>query len=572
MKVLRKYADRGYGILLSIHQPRVGVFELLDRVLLLQRGQIIYSGTPYGAQSYFDTLRIVLPLRENPADSLLDAFEDVQTLNRAFTACADIETNTSHTINQLTPPHTTEHTFATNRPVSLLQHLYIQIRVLLLLLVRLCYRDINIVIFPTAMIAGVTLLLVAIFWNIFRPALVTRIYTASYAFHQIGTIADIVFKSYAWLYTAEYPRFSSEIEDRRMHSLTVSLWWLLLTAVRSASFTLVSCAVAYWALKFSDGSVLHFSEFLLGSWLTAMLSALVTLSVTALCLNEVVGSGVAMIYVMYGVLYRQSVSVELMPRFMRWLLQLSPHRHQTVFLWRTQALDTTFQCPQTDSNSSILLTTFNCPVTGRTYADYLSYDNSTSRALGLLFMWFVFWALLVVMVICWRQYLTALWKKLTSKNQNYSHANIPRVTSVILLPKQSIRLPSAQFVSLLLKNVTYKIDNHTILSDINFSAQSGQLIAVMGASGSGKTTLLNIMAGKAMPGVFTGQLLLHDRIMNCGLAEVINFDDSLASVLGVCACILRVLFCVCVCKCVHGCVHACTCVSFCACACICLCF
>ncbi len=43
-------------------------------------------------------------------------------------------------------------------------------------------------------------------------------------------------------------------------------------------------------------------------------------------------------------------------------------------------------------------------------------------------------------------------------------------------------------------HVSFRIDNKIILSDVSFSVQPGQTVAVMGPTGSGKTTLINLLA------------------------------------------------------------------------------
>ncbi len=43
-------------------------------------------------------------------------------------------------------------------------------------------------------------------------------------------------------------------------------------------------------------------------------------------------------------------------------------------------------------------------------------------------------------------------------------------------------------------HVSFKMDNHPILTDVSFSVQPGQTVAVMGPTGSGKTTLIHLLA------------------------------------------------------------------------------
>ena len=47
------------------------------------------------------------------------------------------------------------------------------------------------------------------------------------------------------------------------------------------------------------------------------------------------------------------------------------------------------------------------------------------------------------------------------------------------------------------------------LSDVNFSVEKGEYVAIMGESGSGKTTLLNILASLDKP--TNGEILLNGK-------------------------------------------------------------
>lgn len=52
-------------------------------------------------------------------------------------------------------------------------------------------------------------------------------------------------------------------------------------------------------------------------------------------------------------------------------------------------------------------------------------------------------------------------------------------------------------------------DGVTILEDINFTAEEGEIISILGSSGSGKTTLLNVILG--MTGITEGEILYNGK-------------------------------------------------------------
>ena len=64
---------------------------------------------------------------------------------------------------------------------------------------------------------------------------------------------------------------------------------------------------------------------------------------------------------------------------------------------------------------------------------------------------------------------------------------------------------------LTLKNLMfrYKNTNQDVLSNVNFTFESGKLYAIVGPSGSGKSTLLSLMAGLLSP--TDGEVLLDDQ-------------------------------------------------------------
>ena len=54
-------------------------------------------------------------------------------------------------------------------------------------------------------------------------------------------------------------------------------------------------------------------------------------------------------------------------------------------------------------------------------------------------------------------------------------------------------------MSILIENLTKKINNNLIVDHINLEVKTGKLIAILGPSGSGKSTLLKLIAGLEIP-------------------------------------------------------------------------
>ena len=70
---LKDLARRGVLVIASLHQPRVSVYDMLDRLLLLRKGVLIYGGYRADALHYFSkNLGYSLPEHANPADFFIE--------------------------------------------------------------------------------------------------------------------------------------------------------------------------------------------------------------------------------------------------------------------------------------------------------------------------------------------------------------------------------------------------------------------------------------------------------------------------------------------------------------------
>ncbi|KAJ1925810.1 hypothetical protein IWQ60_004328 [Tieghemiomyces parasiticus] len=64
--------DRDIGVLMTIHQPSAKTFNLFDKIILLCRGQVVYSGPRADTLDYFASLGYHCGQHENPADFFMD--------------------------------------------------------------------------------------------------------------------------------------------------------------------------------------------------------------------------------------------------------------------------------------------------------------------------------------------------------------------------------------------------------------------------------------------------------------------------------------------------------------------
>ena len=92
---LRSVAASGRVVVITIHQPRVEVWQMFDDLIILAQGKVAYQGSPAEAEKHFNTLfsadraleqmKMVDELQGNPADAVLDVLSNAQ---RQTEACA----------------------------------------------------------------------------------------------------------------------------------------------------------------------------------------------------------------------------------------------------------------------------------------------------------------------------------------------------------------------------------------------------------------------------------------------------------------------------------------------------
>ena len=72
IRTLKDLSRKGRTIIVSVHQPRSEIWRLLDNVILLSRGWLLYSGSTKAALSFFKDQGFEIPPLVNPAEFLID--------------------------------------------------------------------------------------------------------------------------------------------------------------------------------------------------------------------------------------------------------------------------------------------------------------------------------------------------------------------------------------------------------------------------------------------------------------------------------------------------------------------
>jgi ATP-binding cassette subfamily G (WHITE) protein 8 (sterolin 2) len=72
IETIKKLSKKQRTVIMSIHQPRYDVFSLVDDVVLLSRGSVVFSGSSVEMLKHFEKLNFPCPSLTNPADFILD--------------------------------------------------------------------------------------------------------------------------------------------------------------------------------------------------------------------------------------------------------------------------------------------------------------------------------------------------------------------------------------------------------------------------------------------------------------------------------------------------------------------
>ncbi len=79
VSTLKKLAVKGKTVVATLHQPSSEIFHMIDDLIVMAAGEIVYCGPANSVVSYFSTLGFDCPIYSNPADFI---FMDVLNLTK----------------------------------------------------------------------------------------------------------------------------------------------------------------------------------------------------------------------------------------------------------------------------------------------------------------------------------------------------------------------------------------------------------------------------------------------------------------------------------------------------------
>jgi len=89
IKVLKKIASAGCSVLFTIHQPSSDVFNSFDRLIMLNKGMVMFQGPVSQVPDYFASHNHPMPKNYNPADWIMEIaqqYTQEQLLKEGFFA------------------------------------------------------------------------------------------------------------------------------------------------------------------------------------------------------------------------------------------------------------------------------------------------------------------------------------------------------------------------------------------------------------------------------------------------------------------------------------------------------
>ncbi|CAH8268672.1 unnamed protein product [Arabidopsis lyrata] len=89
VQVLKRIAQSGSIVIMSIHQPSARIVELLDRLIILSRGKSVFNGSPAILPGFFSDFGRPIPEKENITEFALDLVRELEGSKEGTKALVD---------------------------------------------------------------------------------------------------------------------------------------------------------------------------------------------------------------------------------------------------------------------------------------------------------------------------------------------------------------------------------------------------------------------------------------------------------------------------------------------------
>ncbi len=323
-QVLKKVASAGASVLFTIHQPASEIFSSFDRLILMNKGRVMYQGAVDDISQYFAERGRPLPPKYNPADWIMNIAQSIpiETLNEQGFFPEDtrdlpdtfddkLEEKDSLGIT-ISSRQTTEN--IDSRPVGV----SVQIKMLFTRELHTIARDKAVMGGRIGFSVVLSLLLGVIFFAVGdQPSEINANLSSHFgSLIMVMMLAMMGTAQQALLaFPQERPVFLREYSTNHYSVFSYFLSRLTMEAIVTGVQTLVICLITYWLISFQQG----FGMFYLNTYVLAMAST--ALSVTLGCAVEDPKMAQQMLPILFvpQLLFAGFfVAPALMPSWLRW--------------------------------------------------------------------------------------------------------------------------------------------------------------------------------------------------------------------------------------------------------------
>ncbi|KAI5954650.1 hypothetical protein KGF54_002426 [Candida jiufengensis] len=535
MRLLKKLAspEIGITIILSIHQPRVEVTELFDKICLLTSGgRMVYYGKPTDSTNYFNQLTF---LKDDLNDSVSSNYIDyIMKLSVKDSSTKSNENESSQRINKLVenwdhytswPPVTTDQTFATlpklfqrsnQNKISFLQELWIHTKRTFLLtsrdrLILLSFYGGSA---SVAAIAG---------WIFFKPdpdlAGIRSITSVSYVMLEFLAFTPVFIElEKLWMFDG-----INYIREFRQHNVTPFIFilsrFISVSILQSIPIGAIFASITYfmWGLRAGAG---HFFIY----FATSILITLIGMATGMLCFAISHEFALSTMYLnfIYQLLNSSCGFFVINPLgWIRWVKYISYFWYGFGALSANQFTDWVGNCPF-DSNDDRCI-----QYTGNYQLHLLRFPKGwVGEPIGILVVWLFGYYLMAWIALSFRSFETQMSKTIKNKIGEEEEEEVEeQITSLdtekTISNEETVAVKEIKDtdhsdlidIDLRIENISLQTNMNPpdwILQNVNASFQSSSLNVIMGPSGSGKTSLLKLLSNRLSNGLNSnGDIILN---------------------------------------------------------------